>query len=216
MIPAGSSSALRAAQRGGEELRHLTQVPVTMVAPRTAWWWGDRAAEALRSPPRPRNLISSHCSSSRSGRAGREDRVVRCRGPSGYTYAKRHEDHAAAAWPGAPPASWPPATPSWNSQKRSQVMAVLEGLADQPEPDQAITQVARRARTKPAQTAAGSPSSPCTSPRWLAQISSGPGQPRPQLVVCRLEAGARESHATRHRFPDISASSWPSRRQLAG
>ena len=91
-------------------------------------------------------------------------------GPSGYTYAKRHET-------APPPHAWSMAcrtavsTPSWNSPKRSHVTAVSNVSVTRPSRTKASRRCGPRKNTA-RQAAAGSFSASRTSPRWLAQISS--------------------------------------------
>ena len=105
-------------------------------------------------------------------------------------------------------------TPSWNSQKRSQVTAVSKVSLISP----SRTRPSRRCpprKNEARQAAAGSPSSPCTSPRWLAQISSARASHGPSSWSADSKPSTRIA-CEPSPLPDISASSWPSRRQLAG
>src|SRR5439155_102401 len=98
-----------------------------------------------------------------------------------------------------PPHAWRTAclvaasTPSWNSQKRSQVTAVSKVSLISPSRTRPSRTYPPR-RNEARQTAAGSLSPPRISPRWLAQISSarashGGRQPP------GLEHAARRHHA---------------------
>ena len=120
-----------------------------------------------------------------AGPAGRVDRVIG-RGAVGVHVGETARDHAAAArqahrLPGGRQhtlVEFPEAIPGDGG---------LEGLADQPEPDQAVAQVpAAQERSPPGR---GRVVFPLADDAAMAGADlQRPGQPRPQLVVRGLEA----------------------------
>jgi hypothetical protein len=181
---------LGAAKRAGEQVRHFAQIPAAVVTP-DSMVVGYRAAER-RNRLRGRELDLIPLLKFPARAARREDRVVR-RGAVGVHIGEPARDQAAAACladrlpRGREHAlvELPEAIPGDGR---------LEGLANQPEPDQAVTQVPATQERSPPDRGRVALSAMHLAAMAAADLQR-PGQPRPQLVICRLKA--EHEHRTR-------------------